>query len=270
MFSKHTAGDSQFSCGSASREGGAAKNPSLTILVIFLFMLLASCDRHPAAPVATNSGPQEEGHKQTDVGSESGNQPQPGVATGQPGEAGPGKYEHLREYTFFVPDQWVVAPWENYLDGLDPHLPPELKQQILALNSGHILYLAYPDEKHEKAHILFIVSYDTKLMPWHKQSAGFKADHSRQLGDELHAEVKLVESKEANNNTLESAIHHYSFSSLLRSGDVILGYFHKGRSTLWVKGEFSQPLYPDLLPTITTIMESIRQEEKTSQPSKGQ
>jgi hypothetical protein len=171
----------------------------------------------------------------------------------QPSNTAAGKYEHLQGYTFLVPNEWEVVTLEHLLKDQD-------KREVMPLLSLPILYLVYPDQKHPKASFTFQVTYDSKNIPWHRQSEQFKVDKIRDLERELGAEMKLVENKSTTMNGVEVTSFHYTFSSLLRSGDVIVGFFRKGESTLWVEGEFSQPVYSELHADISAVLESIRKE----------
>ena len=172
----------------------------------------------------------------------------------------------MQGYTFLVPDKWEAVTLEQLVKDLDKPENARLltdfdkREVIPLLPSLHILYLFYPDQKHAKAMFEFQITYDTKKTPWNKYSEQFEAYKMHDLASENGKDIKLVENKSTKVNGVEGTSFHYTFSSLQRSGDLIVGFFRKGKSTLWVSVNVSQPYYSELQTDINSVLESIRKE----------
>jgi hypothetical protein len=240
------------------------KPGQMMMVVLLCLLMMAGCSRPRNEPAVQDQGPSS--RAEGVPSDESGKSTQLEPSDEPTSKAAAGKYENLQGYTFLVPDKWEAVTLEQLVKDLDKPENARLltdfdkREVIPPLLSLHILYLFYPDQKHAKAMFVFQITYDTKKIPWNKYSEQFEAYQMHDLASENGKDIKLVENKSTKVNGVEGTSFHYTFSSLLRSGDLIVGFFRKGKSTLWVSVNVSQPYYSELQTDINSVLESIRKE----------
>jgi hypothetical protein len=215
---------------------------SQTIILLLLCFLLAACFRHQSEATGVRS---ERGDRKAESANE------------EPQNSG-GQYQSLREYTFLVPDNWELVPFNHILD------IPERWEIMTIPTTSFIDYMVFGDQNHRKARFYFQGFEENKT---NSDPNPFEELETNDLHFEQMIikrlqvdDVNLIENRRMKVNGFDVLWLHYTYASPLEKGDVIMAFLYKDGGTLFLTGTFTSPLYEELQKDINAVLNSIKKE----------